>query len=228
MTNRRGQASRAALLAVAMDVFAVKRFEEVALAEITQAAGAAAGSVNYHFGSKRGLYLEVLEASSALFWGRLGELTGPAADRLVGGIEIFLDLAEQQSGPFLTLVVNTPDEEIGALKERNRDTLVTVLVAELTGAGPTPVLRAALTGCLAFIEGTVAHWIRNPQATRTQIRDLLVAQVHATVLSAVQLDPEIALSPGAARALLGHPGSPHHTAAAIPPAGEPTTEEAAP
>ncbi|MDT7601565.1 MAG: hypothetical protein QOK26_3642, partial [Pseudonocardiales bacterium] len=39
------------------------------------------------------------------------------------------------------------------------------------------------------------HWIRNPQVSRTQHRDLLVAQVHATVLSAVQLDPEIALSP---------------------------------
>jgi hypothetical protein len=45
--------------------------------------------------------------------------------------------------------------------------------------------------------------------------------VHATVLSAVQLDPEIALSPGAAQALIEHPAPPHCRAAALPPAREP-------
>jgi hypothetical protein len=55
----------------------------------------------------------------------------------------------------------------------------------------------------------------------TQIRDLLVAQVHATVLSAVQLDPEIALSPGAGQALIEHRAPPQCRAAALPATREP-------
>ena len=58
--NRKdGVETRKRLLAAACGVFAAKGFEDASLAEICEDAGANVAAVNYHFGSKDALYVEV-------------------------------------------------------------------------------------------------------------------------------------------------------------------------
>src|SRR5258705_13845563 len=56
---------RAALVAVAADLFARKPYDDVYINEIAEAAGVAHGLLFYHFKDKRGLYLEVLRKMQA-------------------------------------------------------------------------------------------------------------------------------------------------------------------
>jgi AcrR family transcriptional regulator len=55
--SKRGQRTRAALLDQAADLFAVRGFEQVSVAEIAAAAQAHPNQVTYHFGSKDALFV---------------------------------------------------------------------------------------------------------------------------------------------------------------------------
>ncbi len=58
--NRKdGVETRKRLLDAACGVFAAKGFEDASIAEICEDAGANVAAVNYHFGSKDALYVEV-------------------------------------------------------------------------------------------------------------------------------------------------------------------------
>ncbi|OAG28014.1 CerR family C-terminal domain-containing protein [Thermodesulfatator autotrophicus] len=50
------------LVLIAEKLFAEKGFNSVSVREITSKAGVNLGAINYHFGSKKGLYLEVFRA----------------------------------------------------------------------------------------------------------------------------------------------------------------------
>jgi AcrR family transcriptional regulator len=72
--------TRERLLDEAERLFAEKGFHAVSVREITSAAGAHLSAVNYHFGSKKGLYLEVFRARwlprARRIEARLAELEG--------------------------------------------------------------------------------------------------------------------------------------------------------
>jgi AcrR family transcriptional regulator len=66
--QERAQATRRRVLEVAVSQFASRPYNEVPMGDIAEAAGVAHGLVFHHFGSKRGLYLEVVrEISHRLF-----------------------------------------------------------------------------------------------------------------------------------------------------------------
>lgn len=65
MTRRQqAEASRARLLEAGIEQFSQSPFEQVSVASITKTAGLAHGLLFHHFGSKRGLYLAVLEETT--------------------------------------------------------------------------------------------------------------------------------------------------------------------
>lgn len=55
-----GQGTRARLLEAAGEVFAAQGFQHATVRDIVAKAGANIAAVNYHFGDKRGLYVEVI------------------------------------------------------------------------------------------------------------------------------------------------------------------------
>lgn len=66
--QERAAATRRRVLEVAVTQFAARPYNEVPIGDIAEAAGVAHGLVFHHFGSKRGLYLEVVrEISHRLF-----------------------------------------------------------------------------------------------------------------------------------------------------------------
>nr|WP_232542167.1 helix-turn-helix domain-containing protein [Nocardia bovistercoris] len=174
--------------------FSGRRYDEVSVVDLARSLGVAAGSVSYHFGGKRGLYLAVVEQAAQEFWSELLELRGPALDRLTRGVDAFLDRARREPGVFEALITDVADAEVRAVRDRHRGLLAHALAVEITGAEATPVLRAAVDGCLSFIEGIVLHWLRTEEISREQVRALILANFVATVLGAAHTDPEIELS----------------------------------
>ncbi|MFG1782641.1 TetR/AcrR family transcriptional regulator [Rhodococcus oryzae] len=192
--NRRGEASRAVLLEAGKDAFSQQRYGEVSIVDLARSLGVAAGSISYHFGGKRGFYLAVLELAAEEFWGDLLAMRGPAVDRLAQGVDKLLDRAAQQPGSFEALIADVADAEVRQIRDRHRQRIAAALAMEITGTESTPVFRAAISGCLSFIEGIVLHWMRTEEITREQVRDLVLANVFGSVLGALRVDPQIELT----------------------------------
>ncbi|MEV0547041.1 TetR family transcriptional regulator [Nocardia salmonicida] len=203
--NRRGEASRAALLAAGKVAFSGDRYEEVSIVDLARSIGVAAGSISYHFGGKRGFYLAVLEQAAEEFWGDLLALRGPALDRLARGIDRLLDEAEQQPRAFEALFADVADAEVRQIRDRHRSQLTDALVVEVTDSHSSPVLRAAISGFVAYIEGLVLHWTRTRDITRDQVKDLVVGNMFGTILAALRTDPNIELTQRAIDAALSDP-----------------------
>ncbi|MGX9671056.1 TetR/AcrR family transcriptional regulator [Mycobacterium sp. HM-7] len=192
--NRRGEASRAALLEAGRIAFSENRYEEMSIVDLAKSLGVAAGSISYHFGGKRGFYLAVLEQAADEFWSSLVEMRGPAMERLARGVDQFLDLAQAQPRVFEALITDVADAEVRAIHGRHRERIAHALAVEITGTDSTPVLRAAMNGSLSFMEGVVLHWIREEEPKRDQVHGLIVANLISAVLSAARVDPDIDLS----------------------------------
>lgn len=200
--NRRGEASRSALLAAGKAAFSGRRYEEVSIVDLARSLGVAAGSISYHFGGKRGFYLAVLEAAADEFWGDLLAMRGPALDRLGRGIDRLLDEAEQQPASFETLIADVADAEVRQIHERHRGRLADALALEVSSSNASAVLRAAISGFVSFVEGLVLHWLRTGEITRVQVKDLIMGNFFGAVLSALRVDPDIELSQRATDAVL--------------------------
>jgi AcrR family transcriptional regulator len=192
--NQRGEASRAALLEAARVAFSERRYDEVSIVDVARSIGVAAGSVSYHFGGKRGLYLAVIEQEAQEFWGELLQMRGPALDRLTRGVDKLLDRAQHRPGAFEALIADVADAEVRRIHDQHRQRLAYALAIEITGTDSTPVFRAAINGLLSFIEGIVLHWMHTEEISRDQVRDLILANFFGTVLSAVRSDPDIELT----------------------------------
>ncbi|MGW3013073.1 TetR/AcrR family transcriptional regulator [Streptomyces sp. NPDC001219] len=115
MTTRRertSQESSGLILRAAAELFAEKGYRQTTFADVAERSGISRGSIPWHFGSKEGLLLAVLERSVDLIRTELGdaptELTGPKEveagyDRLMRGAEALF--AQPTTKLFVTLLV---------------------------------------------------------------------------------------------------------------------------
>src|SRR5215216_5342743 len=74
------EATRAALIGVATDLFAERGYSAVSSEEIVRAAGVTRGALYHHFGGKEGLFEAVYEQIEVEFLQRIGALVGPQED----------------------------------------------------------------------------------------------------------------------------------------------------
>ena len=97
----RSEATRAALIAAARELFAQRGYTAVSTAEIVDRARVTRGALYHHFKDKRALFAAVHEGLEAELVTRIGEgLAGDrppsgAFDLLVAGTDLFLDACEE-------------------------------------------------------------------------------------------------------------------------------------
>ncbi|MGW4474255.1 TetR/AcrR family transcriptional regulator [Nonomuraea sp. NPDC004354] len=109
MTTRReqtSQESRELILSAAAELFAEKGYRQTTFADVAERSGISRGSIPWHFGSKEGLLLAVLERSVDLV--RSGFPAEPEKgevgfDRLGEGVDLLLRLPTSRL--FVTLLV---------------------------------------------------------------------------------------------------------------------------
>ncbi|WP_414504029.1 TetR/AcrR family transcriptional regulator [Streptomyces sp. NEAU-L66] len=115
MTTRREQTSHESselILRAAAELFAAKGYRQTTFADVAERSGISRGSIPWHFGSKEGLLLAVLERSVDLIRAELIEEPGGLAapeeaeagfDRLMGGADALF--AQPTTKLFVTLLV---------------------------------------------------------------------------------------------------------------------------
>ncbi len=131
---------RALIVRAARDLFSQRPYAEVSVADIAQAAGVSPPLIVFHYGSKRALYLALLETAADAIRAGLYELPGPPSlDRLRAGVRFYAGYAHDHRAGFLSLLRGGQGvAEAAALVEAFRDELAGRICADLTAAGQTP------------------------------------------------------------------------------------------
>jgi AcrR family transcriptional regulator len=185
----RGQ-RRAALVAVAADLFARKPYDDIYIHEIAEAAGVAHGLLFYHFKDKRGLYLAVLRQ----VLDEILELHTPRADedtreqRLRGLFRRHIEYRRSHVHTMLAMMrAGGQDPEVDELFERGRRAGAE-FVLDLLGltTEPPPSLRIAIRGIMGMLDEATIDWLTHDCDVPVAELDQLVYRATVAILSSVQ------------------------------------------
>ena len=167
--------TRERLLDAAGRLFAERGFKDVTVRDICRAARANVAAVNYHFGDKRGLYVQLLQAATALMREateearRAGE-GRPAEERLRVAIQVHLQSLLAPGRDTIQRLVqremHEPTTALDAVIEdglRPRIEYLSTIVAEIMG---TPVDDQKVLRCVASIQSQTLMYRPNPVAAR--------------------------------------------------------------
>jgi len=133
--HHRGDATRARLLSAGTQRFARRGFDGTSVREIAAAAAVNLGAVSYHFGSKRGLYEEILRQALGPLVEKIAAAAhgaGTPLERLEAIVSVFFDhLAGTPELPRLLLqevaAGKPPPDAVLAILQRNLSNLQMVL-----------------------------------------------------------------------------------------------------
>ncbi|WP_437670979.1 TetR/AcrR family transcriptional regulator [Sorangium sp. So ce131] len=195
-------ARRAQLLALGLDLFSHRAYDDVSIDEVAQAAGISKGLLYHYFPTKRDFYIAVIrEAARELVERSLAVDDVPEpAERLRTGLDAYLAYVERQGITYAAIFRGGigSDAEVLAIIEETRSRFLEKLLAEAPVAERPPALRMALRGWIGFVEATSLDWIERHELDRASLRDLLadllpevvrLAMVHAGAAGAGAAGP---------------------------------------
>jgi AcrR family transcriptional regulator len=187
---------RAALIAVAAELFAGKPYDEVYISEIAEAAGVAHGLLFYHFKDKRGLYLAVLRQALE----ELIELHRPRPDehtrelRMRGLVRRHIEYRREHVHTVLALIrAGGQDPEVDGLFERARRAGAEFIV-DLLGlsTAPPPSVRIAIRGIMGMLDEVTLDWLTHDCDVPADELEHLIYDANVAILSTVcAAHPEI-------------------------------------
>lgn len=183
---------RSQLLALALDLFGDRSYEEISIDEIAKAAGISKGLLYHYFPSKRAFYVAALGAAAE----QLREATdievpdGPVAQSIEGtrlGIDAYLAYVERRAKPYSFLLRGGggADEEVRAIVEAMRHHYISKILDTLGRTEDDARLRTALRGWIGFVEHASLDWIDRRDLDRAEMTELLTAVCVAIVTTVI-------------------------------------------
>ena len=157
---------RRQLLDVALERFAANGFHRTSMEEIADAAGVTKPVLYQHFGSKRELYLELLDDVGRrlmeLIAGAVAGAAGPRAQVEAGFAAYFQFVADHQSAFNLLFGSGARRDEEFADAVRKVENTIAESIAPLIEAEIDADHRRILAhGLVGLAEGTSRHWVAN-------------------------------------------------------------------
>jgi AcrR family transcriptional regulator len=179
---RRGQ-----LVALGIDVFSERPFDEVSIDDIAAAAGISKGLLYHYFPSKRDFYVAVIRSAAD----EMQALTEPdpalePRDRLAAALDRYLGYVETHARGYATVLRAGigSDPAVAEIVEEVRGAMVARLLADLAETPPPPALRIAVRGWVGFVEAASLDWLAHGGLERSELRELLVAALGGAVRAA--------------------------------------------
>lgn len=149
--------------------------------DVAKAAGVTRGLLNYYFGTKRELYVEVVREML-----RVPSLPVPefvqgvsVEERLAESLAAWLEIISRNRGIWLAMISAEglgAEAEIQGILDDSREQTVDRMI-EVLGAGPAPAappeLRAILRSFGGLAEATSREWLEKRRIDRAQAQTLL-------------------------------------------------------
>jgi AcrR family transcriptional regulator len=181
---------REQILECAIRLFGERPYSAVSTTELANEAGVTRGLLHHYFGTKRGLYVEVVRRM--LFVPKLEMLeVGDGRDQVEVAVDWFLDSVSPHGKTFIAVWGAEgvgDDPEIGQMLA-DADDLAARKVLETLGidsgidsGGPAGSRdRALIRAYGGLVKGSVREWVREGNLTRDDVRLLLIESLRAIV-----------------------------------------------
>jgi AcrR family transcriptional regulator len=161
---------RKQLLAVALEVFAERGFHPTSMNDLAEAAGVTKPVLYQHFGSKRELYLELLDDVGSRLRDSIGKATSEAAtprEQVERGFGAYFRFVAEHQAAFQVLFGggSRRDEEFAAHARRVEDAVADAIAVLIDVPGLDDDTRRLLAhGIVGLAEGTSRHWLLDGKA----------------------------------------------------------------
>jgi len=191
---------RARILSAARRLFSERGYSAVSTTEIAAEAGVARGLLNHYFGTKHGLYIEVVREMLRIRPAQpIPEYVDGAtpADRLAESIDRWLEMVARNRESWLAAVGAEGlgrDPEVEAVFDEAREQ-VTGNIIEILGLGPAaeapPELHAAIRSYGGLAEAATREWLERDRWTREQVAAFLKAALPELVGGAYEATKDL-------------------------------------
>jgi AcrR family transcriptional regulator len=192
---------REQLVALGIEIFSERPFDEVSIDDIAAAADISKGLLYHYFPSKRDFYVEVVRFAA----GEMEALTEPdpelePLERVSAALERYLEYVETHARGYATVLRAGigSDPAVAEIVEGVRAAMAARLLADLPaarGGDPTPALRVAIRGWVGFVEAASLDWLEHGGLARADLREMLIAALGGAVSAAAGADPRVLSSP---------------------------------
>jgi AcrR family transcriptional regulator len=174
---------RQQLLDVALEVFAERGFHPTSMNDLAEAAGVTKPVLYQHFGSKRELYLELLDDVGTRLRTAIDKATSEATtprQQVERGVTAYFRFVAEHQAAFQVLFGGGTrrDEEFAGYARQVEDSIATTVAALIDIEGLTePERRLLAHGIVGLAEGTSRHWLRDgvegdPDALAARVSEL--------------------------------------------------------
>ena len=174
---------RKQLLEVALQVFAERGFHPTSMNDLAEAAGVTKPVLYQHFGSKRELYLELLDDVGSRLREAIGKATSEATtprEQVERGVAAYFRFVHEHEAAFQVLFGggSRRDEEFAAYARQVEDSIAETVAALIDVPGLDDDSRRLLAhGVVGLAEGASRHWLRHGTAGDPQEQARRVAEL---------------------------------------------------
>lgn len=183
---------RSQLVELGQELFNSRRYADISVDDIAQAAGISKGLLYHYFPSKEEFFLAgVQHGAERLLAAVQPDSELPYVAQVIASIRGYLDYVEENSFGYLNLfrdeTANLPG--IQRVCEETRTRIADLLMRDFTPDVPVPATRAAFRSFQGFVEALVLRWLENDkQLERRSVEALCVTSMMSAVYSGLQLD----------------------------------------
>ena len=165
---------RAQLLAIGLELFSSRSYDEISIDDIAAAAGVSKGLLYHYFPTKRDFYVAGLRAAAA----ELSALTEPdlslaPPERLRHSLSAYLDYVEHHAIGYRSLMRGGigSDAEVRSILEATRSGTEARVLEGMGIDEPSQAVRLALRGWLAFVEEASLEWLDRREPARDDLHE---------------------------------------------------------
>jgi AcrR family transcriptional regulator len=195
-------ARREQLVALGIEIFSERPFDEVSIDDIAATAGISKGLLYHYFPSKRDFYVAVIRSAAD----EMQALTEPdpalePRERLAAALERYLEYVETHARGYATVLRAGigSDPAVADIVEEVRGAMVARLLDDLPVTSereePPVALRVAVRGWVGFVEAASLDWLEHRGLARADLREMLIAALGGAVSAAAGADPRVLSSP---------------------------------
>ncbi|WP_167354253.1 TetR/AcrR family transcriptional regulator [Nocardia kruczakiae] len=179
----------------AVELFAERSYDEVAVADICQAAGAAHGLLFHYFGNKRGIYMEAIrETSDRILQTHVMRPGVSPVEQIRGAFTAQFRYLAAHRGLALRLVLGGrgADPEAWEVLEAGRWQTIEGWISLLGMDPQNKALRMMIRSVVGAIDEAAAYWLQNDEPFDVDVVVECLMHLAASALrSAAALDPTL-------------------------------------